>query len=227
MQKIIATLIVLLVAVSAFYYWSHPQAPQAAITNDFYSTTTPAVADVAPVSPAAVPAAAPAAPVAAPQAVSHATIKTNLGDITLELFAKDAPNTVANFAKLATSGFYAQTKFHRVIAGFMIQGGDPFSKDDTRPELWGRGGPGYKFDDELYPNNHNVVGTISMANSGPNTNGSQFFINVNNNTNLDGKHTVFGKVTAGMDVVKKIESVQTAGENRPVTPMAIESISVY
>jgi len=156
----------------------------------------------------------------------QATLHTNQGDITIEFLGNDAPNTVANFTKLAQEGFYNGTKFHRVIKGFMIQGGDPLTKDDAMQARWGTGGPGYQFADEIHANNKNEIGTISMANSGPNTNGSQFFINVAPNNFLDGKHTVFGKVTAGMDVVAKIEATQTGANDRPVQPMIIESISL-
>lgn len=156
----------------------------------------------------------------------HATLHTNQGDIKIEFFGTDAPNTVANFTKLASEGFYNGTKFHRVIKSFMIQGGDPLTKDDTMQSRWGTGGPGYTFADEIRDNNHNVVGTISMANAGPNTNGSQFFINVNDNTYLDGKHTTFGKVVSGMDVVTKIENTPTGAGDRPVSPIVIESISL-
>lgn len=156
----------------------------------------------------------------------QATLHTNQGDITIEFLGNDAPNTVANFAKLAQEGFYNGTKFHRVIKGFMIQGGDPLSKDESMQARWGTGGPGYQFADEIHANNKNEIGTISMANAGPNTNGSQFFINVAPNNFLDGKHTVFGKVTAGMDVVAKIEATQTGANDRPVSPMIIESISL-
>src|ERR1700722_12754255 len=116
------------------------------------------------------------------------TLHTNKGDIGIEMMERDAPNTVANFLKLAKSGFYDGTKFHRVISGFMIQGGDPQTKDDSLARRWGSGGPGYQFDDEIHAHNHNEVGTISMANAGPNTNGSQFFINVGDNDFLDDKH---------------------------------------
>lgn len=156
----------------------------------------------------------------------NATLRTNQGDIKIEFFGADAPNTVANFTKLASEGFYNGTKFHRVIKDFMIQGGDPLTKDDTMQARWGTGGPGYQFADEIRENNHNVVGTISMANAGPNTNGSQFFINVADNNFLDGKHTTFGKVVSGMDVVKKIEGTQTVPGDRPVAPMVIESITL-
>lgn len=153
-----------------------------------------------------------------------ATLKTNQGDITIDFMETDAPNTVANFVKLAKEGFYNGTKFHRVIEGFMIQGGDPLTKDDAQASRWGTGGPGYKFADEIHENNNNDIGTISMANAGPNTNGSQFFINVANNNFLDTKHTVFGKVVAGIEVVKKIEATQKGAGDRPVSPMVIESV---
>jgi peptidylprolyl isomerase/peptidyl-prolyl cis-trans isomerase A (cyclophilin A) len=108
----------------------------------------------------------------------------------------------------------------------MIQGGDPLSKDDSAAARWGTGGPGYQFGDEIHANNRNVVGSISMANAGPNTNGSQFFINVADNSFLDTKHTVFGKVTVGLDVVKAIESTPTGPNDRPVEPMVIKSITL-
>ena len=158
--------------------------------------------------------------------IMNATLHTNQGDITIEFFDKQAPNTVANFIKLAKDGFYDGVKFHRVIKGFMIQGGDPLTKDDSQMALWGTGDPGYKFADELGPNNRNDIGTISMANSGPNTNGSQFFINTAANNFLDPKHTVFGKVVSGMEVVTMIENAETGEGDRPVSPMIINNISL-
>ncbi len=146
-------------------------------------------------------------------------ITTTKGDITLSLMNTDAPMTVANFCTLAKKGFYDGVIFHRVIAGFMIQGGDP---DGT-----GMGGPGYQFADEIHANNHNVVGTIAMANAGPGTNGSQFFINVSDNNFLDTKHTVFGTVTAGMDVVNTIATTPTDGADRPTEEVRIERIVVH
>lgn len=158
--------------------------------------------------------------------IMNATLHTNKGDIVLELSPDATPTTVANFLKLAQSGFYNGTKFHRVIKGFMIQGGDPLTKDDTLAAQWGTGGPGYKFDDEIHAENKNNAGTISMANAGPNTNGSQFFINVANNNFLDTKHTVFGTVISGMDVVKTIENTQTGQGDRPVSPVIIETVTI-
>jgi peptidylprolyl isomerase len=155
----------------------------------------------------------------------HATLQTSLGDITIVL-SDTTPNTVANFVKLAREGFYDGTRFHRVIADFMIQGGDPLSKDDAQEARWGTGGPGYRFADEILPGNHNAAGTISMANAGPNTNGSQFFINVKDNNFLDDKHTVFGTVTAGMEIVHAIEHVATDGRDRPTTPVVLERVTI-
>lgn len=158
--------------------------------------------------------------------IMYATLHTNMGDIKIEFLEEYAPNTVANFKTLAGENFYNGVKFHRVIKGFMIQGGDPLTKDDTKASMWGTGGPGYKFEDEITPMNSNAIGTISMANAGPNTNGSQFFINVANNSFLNDKHTVFGKVVAGMDVVNKIENTPTMPGDRPITPVVIESITL-
>ena len=157
---------------------------------------------------------------------TKATLHTTKGDIVIEFAATAAPNTVANFIKLASAGFYDGTKFHRVIKGFMIQGGDPLSKDDAMSARWGTGGPGYQFADEIGPGNNDVTGTIAMANAGPDTNGSQFFINVADNTFLNTKHTVFGTVTVGKDVVKAIESTPTGQNDRPVEPMVITSITL-
>ena len=155
----------------------------------------------------------------------EATIKTSLGDITVEFFNEDSPITVGNFIKLAESGFYDGTKFHRVIASFMLQAGDPNSKSDDW-STHGTGGPGYAFDDEF--NDHRIVrGSLAMANSGPNTNGSQFFIVTAEATpHLDGVHTNFGKVTSGMEVVSKIERVEVDGSDHPIDDVIIESIEL-
>jgi cyclophilin family peptidyl-prolyl cis-trans isomerase len=152
-------------------------------------------------------------------------LETSLGNIELELFTDVAPDTVTNFLKLAREGFYENTKFHRVIKGFMIQGGDPYTKgEDTT--VYGTGGPGYKFADE--PNNKPMVrGTLAMANSGPNTNGSQFFIVTAVETPwLFGKHTAFGKVISGMEVVDKIENSRTNENDLPVTPIIVTKIVI-
>ncbi|PID52129.1 MAG: peptidylprolyl isomerase [Candidatus Moraniibacteriota bacterium] len=147
-----------------------------------------------------------------------ATVKTNKGTFELEFFGADAPVTVANFCTLADKGFYDNVIFHRVIKDFMIQGGDP--------DGIGTGGPGYKFDDEIHANNHNVVGTIAMANAGPGTNGSQFFINTKDNNFLDAKHTVFGKVVSGMETVTTIENTKTGAMDKPTEDIIIESVTL-
>lgn len=158
--------------------------------------------------------------------IMNAVLHTSEGDITIEFMGTDAPQTVANFTKLASERFYDGTKFHRVIADFMLQGGDPLTKDDSMQARWGTGDPGYKFADEIHANNKNAIGTIAMANSGPNTNGSQFFINVANNNFLDTKHTVFGKVIKGMDVVEKIGKTETNAGDRPLSPIEIKGITL-
>ena len=150
--------------------------------------------------------------------MSEATLHTSAGPVTVELFGDDAPKTVENFRKLAADGFYDGLIFHRVIPDFMIQGGCP--------EGTGRGGPGYTFEDEI--NEHKVVrGALAMANSGPNTNGSQFFVVTAEEAPwLDGKHTVFGRVTDGMDTVDAIESAPTSDADRPIEEQAIERIQL-
>ena len=197
---------------------------------DTYATPPAAQGPVAPEQTAAASATTqnttPISNIISNQNIMHATLHTNYGDISLEFYKEQTPNTVANFIKLAQSGFYDGTKFHRVIKEFMLQGGDPLSKDDSMQSRWGTGGPGYSFADEIGPNNHNNSGTIAMANSGPNTNGSQFFINVANNNFLDGKHTVFGKITSGMEIVTKIENTKTGQNDRPVEPAVIQKVTV-
>jgi peptidyl-prolyl cis-trans isomerase B (cyclophilin B) len=150
--------------------------------------------------------------------VSAATLHTNHGPVQLELYDEDAPKTVENFRKLAGEGFYNGVIFHRVIPDFMIQGGDPTGT--------GSGGPGYSFEDEF--NDHAVDrGALAMANAGPNTNGSQFFIVTADACPwLDGKHTVFGRVTDGMDVVDAISQVETGAADRPLEDIVIERIDL-
>jgi cyclophilin family peptidyl-prolyl cis-trans isomerase len=144
-----------------------------------------------------------------PEKKYTATFKTEKGDIVVELFAKEAPITVNNFVFLAREGYYNDTTFHRVIKQFMLQGGDPTGT--------GRGGPGYKFNDEqgALRLKHEGPGTLSMANAGPNTNGSQFFINHVATPHLDGKHGVFGKVVSGMDVVLAIRERDPMSDRNP------------
>jgi len=150
--------------------------------------------------------------------MSTATLHTNHGAIAIELFDDDAPKTVENFLKLSRDGFYDGVIFHRVIPDFMIQGGDPTGT--------GTGGPGYQFEDEF--NDHKVVrGALAMANAGPNTNGSQFFIVTTGEASwLDGKHTVFGRVTDGMDVVDTISATDTDARDRPRADVVIERVEV-
>ena len=150
--------------------------------------------------------------------MSRATLHTNHGPIVLELFDEDAPKTVDNFLRLSRDGFYDGLTFHRVIKDFMVQGGCP--------EGTGTGGPGYEFEDEI--NDNKVVrGALAMANRGPDTNGSQFFIVTAGEAPwLDGKHTVFGRVEAGMETVDAIESVETGPQDRPVEPVVIERVEV-
>jgi peptidyl-prolyl cis-trans isomerase B (cyclophilin B) len=151
--------------------------------------------------------------------MSQATMTTSEGTITFELFDEDAPKTVANFKKLAGDGFYDGLVFHRIIRDFMIQGGCP--------QGTGTGGPGYTFEDEI--NDHKIVrGALAMANAGPNTNGSQFFIVTAAAAPwLDGKHTVFGKVTSGMEAVDSIERLESGPGDRPVEDAKIERVEVH
>ena len=150
--------------------------------------------------------------------MTAATLRTNHGAIEIELFDEDAPKTVENFLKLARDGFYDGVIFHRVIPDFMIQGGDPTGT--------GSGGPGYTFEDEF--NERKVVrGALAMANAGPNTNGSQFFIVTTDAAPwLDGKHTVFGRVTSGMDVVDEISDLDTDARDRPRDDVVIEGVAI-
>jgi peptidyl-prolyl cis-trans isomerase A (cyclophilin A) len=163
-----------------------------------------------------------------------AHFETTLGSFTAELFDQKVPNTVANFTGLAdgskewkhpgtgekhTKPYFDGLIFHRVIAGFMLQGGDPLGK--------GYGGPGYNFADEFHPDlRHDQAGILSMANAGPNTNGSQFFVTLAPTPHLDRKHSVFGKVTSGLDVVQKIGEVATDANDKPVTPVVIKKVTI-
>ena len=148
-----------------------------------------------------------------------AYVQTNHGAFSIELFEDTAPITTKNFVDLAEKGFYDGVVFHRVISGFMIQGGDPTGS--------GRGGPGYTIPDEFHPElKHTGEGILSMANAGPNTGGSQFFITLDATSWLDGKHAVFGKVVEGMDVVRAIGSTPTGPGDRPLKEVVMESVSV-
>jgi peptidylprolyl isomerase len=178
----------------------------------------------------------------APSAGARARFETSMGDFTLALYTKEMPITTGNFMKLAQEGFYDGTRFHRVIEGFMIQGGDPLTKDESQMAAWGTGGPDATIQDEfvLFSDYSNTRGTISMANTGaPNSGGSQFFINVVDNTPLDfnkpeppfnqnnSKHPVFGRVIDGMDVVDAISTVPvTQRENRPEESVIIKKVVI-
>jgi len=160
-------------------------------------------------------------------------LKTTLGDVTIKLFVKRSPITTNNFLNLAKADYFDGIKFHRVIEGFMIQGGDPLTKDDSQKNRWGTGGPGYAIEDEFIEGLSNEKGTIAMANSGPNSGGSQFFINLADNTNLDwnkqpmaSKHPVFGQVTVGMGVVEKIGATKTGPRDVPVEAIVIEDVEL-
>jgi cyclophilin family peptidyl-prolyl cis-trans isomerase len=150
--------------------------------------------------------------------MSEVLLQTTLGDIRLELFESTMPVTAGNFRKLVEKGFYNGVAFHRVIPKFMIQGGDPTGT--------GRGGPGYTIKDEFTRDNRNARGTISMANAGPDTGGSQFFINVVDNVRLDPKHPVFGKVVAGLEVADAISRVARNRDDRPLTDVVIKRATV-
>ena len=150
---------------------------------------------------------------------TYAKFETSLGTFTIELFEKETPNTVGNFVKLAEKNFYNGVIFHRVIDGFMIQGGDPTGT--------GRGGPGYQFADEFHSSlKHDSEGILSMANAGPNTNGSQFFITVAATPWLDNRHTIFGEVVEGQDVANKISTVARDRNDRPSPPVTINYVKI-
>ncbi len=155
-----------------------------------------------------------------------AVIETNLGTIEFELFPDNAPKSVENFIKLAKSGFYNGVLFHRVVAGFVIQGGDPNTKDPKKRAEWGEGGPGYSFADEK-PWGDYERGMVAMANSGPNTNGSQFFICTKDlRGRLPHKYNLFGKVVKGLDVVEKIEASKVDGADCPLQPVVMKKVSI-
>ena len=157
---------------------------------------------------------------------TQATFNTNQGNFTIKFYNEKAPLTVNNFLNLAKVGYYNNVKFHRVIANFMIQGGDQYTKEDSLISRWGTGGPGYTINDEFGEGLSNKIGTISMANAGANTGGSQFFINVADNSYLDGKHAVFGEVVEGMDIVNKISQTSVDASDRPTSPVIINSITL-
>ena len=168
------------------------------------------------------------APAAAPAkaAAEAAIIKTSEGTMVVEFYPEVAPNHVANFKKLARQGFYDGQCFHRVIKGFMIQGGDPNTKDESKKDLWGQGGPGYTINAE-FNSKHHARGVLSMARtSDPNSAGSQFFVCHGDAGFLDGQYTVFGKLIKGDDVLEKIATTPTEGPDRPVKRVNIESVKI-
>jgi peptidyl-prolyl cis-trans isomerase B (cyclophilin B) len=165
-------------------------------------------------------------PLSAEEAKEVAILKTSEGEIVLEFWPDVAPKHVANFKKLAKDGFYDGTAFHRVIKGFMIQGGDPLTKDESKQAMWGTGGPGYKIDAEFNDKPH-VRGVLSMARSqDPNSAGSQFFICHGDPSFLNKQYTAFGKLIKGDDVLEKIATTETQPGDRPVKRMALESVKI-
>jgi len=226
MLKIVLGLIGAVILIGGAYYFLSGSGPTSTIlpyTDLNVSSSTPVVSPTATTTPTT-----PGQPSTTnPKKVMTATLQTNMGTISIEFYGDKAPQTVANFVKLAGQGYYDGTKFHRVIKGFMDQGGDPLTKDDSKQAQWGTGGPGYTIPDEIDPSVTNTAGTLAMANTGrPNSGGSQFFINAVDNHFLDGNYTVFGKVTSGMDVVKAINNVPTAPGDRPITPVILQKVTV-
>lgn len=200
------------------------------------TSTNTGAADTAQLAPAApAPSATPAPDTAKPVATQTAVISTTAGDIEIELYGEDAPKTVKNFVELAKRKYYDGLAFHRVVPGFVIQGGDPLSKDTTKRAMWGSGGEsiyGKTFEDELNPASPSgrrgyMEGTLAMANSGPNTNGSQFFIvlSAQGAAHLTYNYTIFGAVTKGMDVAHKIEQMGANGET-PAQPVRMKKVTV-
>ncbi len=154
-------------------------------------------------------------------------METNMGVMEFKLYDDLVPETAGNFKKLVEEGFYDGQRFHRIIENFMVQGGDPLSKDVANTARWGTGGPGYAINDEFVDElRHNKPGLLSMANSGPNSGGSQFFITLVPTPHLDGKHAIFGEIINGEDVLSKIGSVETDGADRPVNEVIVEKVSI-
>ena len=213
--------VICIIIILAIVWWASAQSSTPSALNGALATSTDASGIISTsVSTSTIASATSTVPI---QNFMHKiTIVTNYGTIVFETYDADAPNTVANFIKLAEKGFYNGLIFHRVILGFMIQGGDPTGN--------GSGGPGYAFADELNPSTPSyqagyVPGTVAMANSGPNTNGSQFFI-MQANTPLPHAYTIFGKVISGQDVVNAIAAVPVDGNDKPITPVVMTSVTV-
>lgn len=219
MKNVIIFIVVLAAIVGGYYFFTKKGGNMAYSTNtDAYSTSTtptpPAMEDGTNTSTATT--------TTTNQTKHMITLDTNYGTIVFETYDSDAPNTVKNFVTLANKGYYNGLIFHRVIPGFMIQGGDPSGN--------GTGGPGYKFADELNPNTASYKagykkGVVAMANAGPNTNGSQFFI-MTADYPLPNAYTIFGKVVSGQDVVDKIANVKTGASDKPVSPVIMKTVTV-
>jgi cyclophilin family peptidyl-prolyl cis-trans isomerase len=217
-KNIVISVLIVLGVSTAGYYIFRDTAPKAAVAPDLGTSQTASVVDSQTAS------TTNSTPIINNQDTKNRmiTIETNYGTIVFETYTKDAPNTVANFITLADKKFYDGLTFHRVIPGFMIQGGDPNGS--------GTGGPGYKFADELNPQTDSYKagykkGVVAMANSGPNTNGSQFFI-MTADYPLPNNYTIFGKVVSGQDVVDKIANVKTGVNDKPVTPVVMKTVTV-
>lgn len=232
MKYIYSTIVIIAIIAIAWFVFDHkspyPMSPEE-IEQSMASSTAPMNTASSTVSATVSDSSVNKNQIAAAQGIKtnknfmhKITIETNKGTIVFETYDVDAPNTVANFIKLANQGFYNGIIFHRVIDGFMIQGGDPTGT--------GMGGPGYKFADELDPNTPSakagyVRGTVAMANSGPNTNGSQFFI-MQKDTPLPHSYTIFGKVISGMDVVDAIASTKTDSNDKPIDKVVMNKVTV-
>lgn len=222
---VIVALIVILGGLALLLRGSEPTT-----RTDAYATTTPNLSATTTNQPQPTATTTPTMSTTTtpmPEKITSATITTNKGVIEIT-FANNTPITVKNFATLAQAGFYNGTRFHRVIKDFMIQGGDPLSKDLSMKDRWGTGGPGYQFQDEFSPTDKFDAGVIAMANSGPATNGSQFFIVTAQGGTpwLAGKHTIFGKVTKGMDVAMQIQNAPTDAADRPSAEVVIEKVEI-
>lgn len=209
--------VLLLAGIIGVAVWANQRTPSG---SDAYSTASPEVSVVISPVASASPSGGPVSTTR--NNMNEVTIKTNKGDIVFQTYDADAPKTVENFITLAEKGYYTDVIFHRVIPGFMIQGGDPTGT--------GRGGPGYTFADELTPNtesakNGYVRGVVAMANAGPNTNGSQFFI-MHKDYPLPHSYTIFGHVVRGLEVVDAIASTETDADDRPLSPIIMKSVTV-
>lgn len=221
-----AVILVLIFILGGLAFFLRKDVTTSLIRGDSYATTTSNSASTIN-QPQTNATTTTAMSTSTPQTMTRATITTNKGVIEIT-FATNTPVTVENFAKLAANGFYDGTRFHRVIKDFMIQGGDPLSKDLTMKDRWGTGGPGYTFKDEVSPTDSFSKGVIAMANSGPSTNGSQFFIVTADAGTpwLAGKHTIFGHVSKGMDIVTLIGNVSTDGRDQPLQEVIVQKVEI-